>query len=614
MTTTLSFGTVQGLTGEEQRQLNELTEAYNYHQSRNATKDKYYEGHVTLQDVNLGFALPKGLRGLEVGCNWGQKAVDALASRSMFDGFVSSGGALDGLQKLVVDNRLIAAYAKACRDQLKYGCVFATLSADTDIGCRIRFHSPATASALWNGEKGRIDCGLAIIDTAQDEHQKDSWRPALVNFYTDTAVIVLRSNGSSWTASRKPHRMGRPMMEPLIWNATSNKPFGRSRLKRAIRSLIDDYVRTVANATIALEFDTTPQKYILGVTDEQYDAITSDKFKQYVGALIAATSNPETGENPVFGQLAQGSLQPHVEKMRMTATQFAAATGLTVTDVGVVNDANPTSSDAILAQSQTLVLMAQQLNTGNGDALHTIACMAQAIARNVSLTELTEDERGVMAHFKNPAMPSVAVTADAAIKIATARQEFASTDTFLEMIGFDQADIRRIRAQEQRARGQQVLLEVENSEDSKETKTDNWKSNKIVYLISGAPGSGKTTYVQQHRQPGDLIIDMDTIASALTGDDSAHPDYGTVLDVAIAVRNAVYNIIERGAGNWNRAFVITSSGNKETIDALAKQLHATVHYMETPKEECKRRIAADKTRKNKETLYNLIDKWFENQE
>lgn len=362
MTTTFSFGTVPGLTGEEQRQ---LAEAYNYHQSRNATKDKYYEGHVTLQDVNLGIALPKGLSKLEVGCNWGQKAVDALASRSMFDGFVSNGGALDGLQKLVADNRLVAAYAKACRDQLKYGCVFATLSADTDIGCRIRFHPPATASALWNGEKGRIDCGLAIIDTVQDEHQKDSWRPALVNFYTDTAVIVLRSSGSSWAAERVPHRMGRPLMEPLIWNATSNKPFGRSRLKRAIRSLIDDYVRTVANATLALEFDTTPQKYILGVTDEQYDAIMSDKFKTYMGSIIPATSNPETGENPVFGQLAQGSLQPHVEKMRMTATQFAAATGLTVTDVGVVNDANPTSSDAILAQgAEHLIGQRQQQGCG----------------------------------------------------------------------------------------------------------------------------------------------------------------------------------------------------------------------------------------------------------
>lgn len=178
---------------------------------------------------------------------------------------------------------------------------------------------------------------------------------------------------NQWRATRHRHRMGRPLMEPLIWNATSDKPFGRSRLKKAIRALIDDYVRIVANATVALEFDTTPQKYLLGVTDEQYDAIMNDKFKTYVGSLLTATSNPETGENPLFGQLAQGSLAPHVEKMRMTATQFAAATGLTVTDVGVINDANPTSSDAILAQSQTLVLMAQQLNTGNGDALRTIA-------------------------------------------------------------------------------------------------------------------------------------------------------------------------------------------------------------------------------------------------
>ena len=152
--------------------------------------------------------------------------------------------------------------------------------------------------------------------------------------------------------------------------------------------------------------------------------------------------------------------------MRMTATQFAAATGLTVTDVGVVNDANPTSSDAILAQSQTLVLLAQQLNTGNGDALRTIACMAQAVARDCRLADLTEEETGIMAHFKNPTMPSVAVTADAAIKIASARQEFAGTDTFLEMIGFDQADIRRIKAQEQRARGAQVLMEMEDETDT----------------------------------------------------------------------------------------------------------------------------------------------------
>ena len=464
--TTLNFGAAQGLTPEEGRQLQELAQVYEYHRSRNALKDKYYEGHVTLNDVNLGIALPQGLKNLEVGCSWGQKAVDALACRSMFDGFVGSGQSAQAVERLVTGNRLLAEYGKACRDELKYGCAFVTLSADKALGCRIRFHSPASAAALWSGEKGRIDCGLAIIDTARDEKDRDTWRPHLVNLYTDQAVIVLTARQGRWTARRYPHKMGRPLMEPMIWNATTGKPFGRSRLKGSVRSLIDDYIRIAANAAIALEFDTTPQKYLLGLTDEQYDAVISNKFKQYIGAIIAATSNPETGENPVFGQLAQGSLQPHVDKMRMTATQFSAATGLTITDVGIVNDANPTSSDAILAQSQTLVLMAQQLNAGNGEALRAVIQMAQAIARNVTPEELTEEERDVMAHFKNPAMPSVAVTADAALKIASARQEFASTDTFLEMIGFDQADIRRIKAQEQRVRGQQLLAEVENEDNS----------------------------------------------------------------------------------------------------------------------------------------------------
>jgi len=461
----LSFGRVPGLTKTEQTQLQALSEVYAYHQAKNAVKEKYYEGHVTLGDVNVGIALPRGLKHLEIGCNWGQKAVDVLAARSMFDGFVGEdGGDTDVLTEILEKNRLIAEYQKACRDELKYGCVFATLSWAPALGCKIRFHSPATAAALWSGEKGRIECGLAIIDTAKDERFQNCWRPSIVNLYTEDATIVLTAEREGWTAERAAHQMGRPLMEPMIWNATNGKPFGRSRLKKPIRTLIDDYIRIMANATIALEFNTTPQKYILGVTDDQYDAIMSDKFRAYVGSILAATQNPETGQNPTFGQLSQGSLSPHVDKLRMVATQFSAATGLTVTDVGIINDANPTSSDAILAQSQTLVLMAQELNTGNGESLKTIALMAQAIEKGCAMEDLEDSEKNIVAHFKNPAMPSVAVTADAAIKIASARQEFASTDTFLEMIGFDQADIRRIRAQEQRVRGQRVLTELEEED------------------------------------------------------------------------------------------------------------------------------------------------------
>ena len=378
----------------------------------------------------------------------------------MFDGYVGgSGEPVEGLDRIVQGNNLIAEYIKACRDELKYGCTFTTLSRDDAIGAKIRFHSPATASARWNGDKGRVDCGMAIIDTAPD-NATDTWSPSLLYLYTDRAVWSLVRSGSIWTATEYPHRMGRPLMVPLIYNATSSKPFGRSRIKEPIRRLIDGYVRTIANATIGLEFATSPQKYLLGVTDEQYDQVISQKFRQYVGSILASTVNPETGEKPSFGQLSQGSLAPHVEMIRMLATQFSAATGLSVTDTGVVNDANPTSSDAILAQSVTLIGEAQQLNIANGSALDLIALMALAISQNKTIDELTDEEKDVRAHFKNPAMPSVAVTADAAIKIASARQGFAETDTFLEMIGFDQADIRRIKAQEVRARGLDVLGEL----------------------------------------------------------------------------------------------------------------------------------------------------------
>ena len=462
---TIDAQNVIGLDESVAIKFNKLLTVYNIHSSKNQTKNKYYEGKISLNDVNLGIALPDSISRLEIGCSWGAKTVDVLAARSMFDGFVGLNGAeVEDLDRIAIANNLIYEYMKACRDELKYGCTFATLSADKAAECKIRFHSPKTAAALWNGEKGRIDCGFAIIDSVPDNDDK-SWTPSLINIYTDTDIWVLSKVDKIWSAERHPHRMGRPLMEALIWNATSDKPFGRSRIKEPVRHLIDGYVRTIANATIGLEFSTSPQKYLLGITDEQFDAIINQKFKQYVGSILASTTNPETGEKPSFGQLTQGSISPHVEMLRILATQFSAATGLTVTDTGVVNEANPTSADAVLAQSQTLVAMAEQLNKGNGDSLRTIALMALAIVRNVSLDSLSDADKAIVAHFKNPSMPSVASTADAAIKIASARQAFANTDMFLEMIGFDKADIRRIKAQERMQMGLQTASSITNADN-----------------------------------------------------------------------------------------------------------------------------------------------------
>ena len=140
--------------------------------------------------------------------------------------------------------------------------------------------------------------------------------------------------------------------------------------------------------------------------------------------------------------------------------------------------------------------------------------------------------------------------------------------------------------------------------------TDKKHESGSVCIVCGAPGSGKTTYVQQNLQPGDLVVDLDAIVGALTGTHEPHPDYSYVIDIAHAVRETIYSAIEAGTTLWKRAFVITSTPNRERVDRLADRLGATCHYMETTEEECIQRIEDEPTRPNKDEDKALVHEWF----
>lgn len=59
----------------------------------------------------------------------------------------------------------------------------------------------------------------------------------------------------------------------------------------------------------------------------------------------------------------------------------------------------------------------------------------------------------------------------------------------------------------------------------------------MLTVVTGPPCSGKTTYVTQHAQPGDITIDFDSLAVAL-GAPATHDYPSHIREVTFAARNA----------------------------------------------------------------------------
>lgn len=133
---------------------------------------------------------------------------------------------------------------------------------------------------------------------------------------------------------------------------------------------------------------------------------------------------------------------------------------------------------------------------------------------------------------------------------------------------------------------------------------------KRVYLITGCIGSGKSTYAKQHAGKNDIVFDMDEIIRALGG--VIHEKQPKGLQIALAMRDAAISEISKRSGDWENAFFITASSDKNEIKSLLKTLGAEQIHMDTSLAECKERIIQDETRKDKAHQISLAEQWDEN--
>lgn len=136
-------------------------------------------------------------------------------------------------------------------------------------------------------------------------------------------------------------------------------------------------------------------------------------------------------------------------------------------------------------------------------------------------------------------------------------------------------------------------------------------TKKKVYIINGAPGAGKTTYVQNHKTNNDLVVDLDYLCAALNATNSLYQDHEPVLSVALQLQELLYQVIEDREGKWETAWVITATSDQRALKELAHRLEGEIISIDTPLDQCVCNIQSDSRRNgSKDRMTKLAQKWF----
>ena len=439
-----------GLTVAEANEIDALCNAFRAQRRRNARLERYYEGDVGPRSIGPDTMLSQVKLDVDLSCDWPRKAVHSLSSLVKFDGFVFGDGlgyegAGDELDATLRDCGFESAFARHKVGMLKKGCMFATVGTD-DGGVYVRFHSADTATAIIDTTTERIRSGMCVAASGPTEWSPKKSVPTQVNVYGRGWLLRLdRTSPSTWAATHVTVPDGVCMMVAMGYRPTDTKPLGSSRITKSVMDLTDDVLHLRQVLVLSSELYAIPMRYIVGLTAGNMEALKENpKWTLYLNPVFTATRDAKSGKTPELGQLPANSPAAILELIYADAKMFAGATGVPLNSLGIVQD-NPNSAEAIAEGRKDLTDEAQDLIDGQlTPAFREIALLVMMVTNNVSSpAELDDARRSVMPKFRNPAMPSISASTDAAMKIASVMPEFANTRTFFEMTGMDGATITR---------------------------------------------------------------------------------------------------------------------------------------------------------------------------
>lgn len=125
-----------------------------------------------------------------------------------------------------------------------------------------------------------------------------------------------------------------------------------------------------------------------------------------------------------------------------------------------------------------------------------------------------------------------------------------------------------------------------------------------VYLVYGAPCSGKTTYVLNHAGPSDIVIDIDRICQAISVN-KLYDKPEQIVSAAMAVRNMLIQFIEEDKSIYD-AYIIGGFPQRKPRHSLVSRTHAHSIFIDTDFDTCMARAGTRAIGYDK-----VVAKWFD---
>lgn len=134
-----------------------------------------------------------------------------------------------------------------------------------------------------------------------------------------------------------------------------------------------------------------------------------------------------------------------------------------------------------------------------------------------------------------------------------------------------------------------------------------------VYLVTGAPCSGKTTFARERMQAGDMLLDIDDLWQTISG----QPRYikpNALKPIVFNTRLALKEQIAKGAGSWRNAYIIESlplATDRKREAERYKAHNCEIITMEASREECLNRLYLMPNGRDVKAYEEYINNYFD---